>query len=161
MGTLTLLLTSPITEVEVVIGKFISAFLFLALLILMTIYMPLLIFVNGKVSFGHILSGYLGLLLLGGACLSIGLFGSVIAKNQLLAVIISAALIVALLLFWLLGAVTEPPIRDVVGYLAIHGKHFINFQRGVIHSRDVLFYFSTIYMFLLLTTHMLQARRWR
>ncbi len=160
-GTLTLLLTSPIQDREIVLGKFLSAFLFFCLMTLLTLYMPLLIFVNGKVSLGHILGGYLGLLLLGAAAISIGLFGSAVAKNQLVAVVLSAALLVAMLLLWLLAKITEPPIRDVASYLALHGKHFVNFQRGALHSRDVLFYASVTYAFLVLSTHVLQSRRWR
>jgi len=101
------------------------------------------------------------LLLLGAATLSMGLFGSAVAKNQLVAVVLSGALVVALLLFWLLAKITEPPIRDVFSYMALHGKHFLNFQRGVLHSKDVFFYISLTYVFLVLSTHVLKARRWR
>ena len=160
-GTLTLLLTSPLREHELVLGKFLSALIFFSLMTALTVYMPLLIFVNGKVSLGHIAGGYLGLMLLGAAALSIGMFGSALASNQLVAVVVSAALVVALLLLWLVGRITAPPISDVVSHMALHGKHFINFQRGVLHTRDVVFYLSVTYMFLLLTTHVLQARRWR
>ena len=160
-GTLALLYTSPVRDREIVLGKFLSAFLFFALMTLLTVYMPLLIFVNGKVSLGHIAGGYLGLLLLGGASLSIGLFGSALAKNQLVAVVITASMVVAMLLLWLVARVTEEPIRDVLSYMALHGKHFLNFQRGILHSRDVIFYLSLIYVFLLLTSHVLSARRWR
>ena len=160
-GTLALLYTSPVRDREIVLGKFLSAFLFIALMTLLTVYMPLLTFVNGKVSLGHIAGGYLGLLLLGGASLSIGLFGSALAKNQLVAVVITASMVVAMLLLWLVARVTEEPFRDIFSYLALHGRHFLNFQRGVLHSRDVLFYLSLIYVFLLLTSHVMSARRWR
>ncbi len=160
-GTLALLYTSPVRDWEIVLGKFLSAYIFFALMTLLTIYMPLLIFVNGKVSLGHIAGGYLGLLLLGGASLAIGLFGSAVAKNQLVAVVITATMVVAMLLLWLVARVTEEPVRDVLSYMALHGKHFLNFQRGVLHSRDVIFYLSLIYVFLLLTSHVLSARRWR
>ncbi|MFH1129927.1 MAG: ABC transporter permease [Pseudomonadota bacterium] len=159
--TLPLLLTSPIKDREIILGKFFSVLVFFCLMTLFTVYMPLLIFVNGKVSLGHILGGYLGLLLLGSAALAIGLFSSALAKNQLVAVVTSATLVVALLLFWLLGQVTEPPIREVVAYMALHGKHFVNFQKGLLNTRDVVFYISVTYVFLLLSIHVLQSRRWR
>jgi ABC-2 type transport system permease protein len=161
LGTIPLLLTAPVRDHEIVLGKFLSALIFFCLMTALTVYMPLLIFVNGKVALGHIIGGYLGLCLLGGAALAIGLFGSAVAKNQLIAVVISAALVVGLLLFWLLGQVTEAPIRNVVSYMALHGKHFINFQKGVLNTRDVVYYLSVIYVFLMLSTHVLQARRWR
>jgi ABC-2 type transport system permease protein len=160
-GTLTLLLTSPIRDSEIVLGKFLSAFVFFALMTLLTLYMPMLIFVNGKVSIGHILGGYLGLLLLGATTISVGLFGSSLAKNQLVAVVLSGAMVVALLLLWLVARISEPPLRDVFSYLALHGKHFINFQNGILHTRALVFYVSMTYVFLLLTIHVLQARRWR
>jgi len=160
-GTLTLLFTSPIRDYEIVLGKFFSALIFFCVMTLLTVYMPLLIFVNGKVSLGHIFGGYLGLVLLGSASLAIGLFGSAVAKSQIIAAVTAGGLVVALLLFWLLGQVTEPPIREVSAYLALHGKHFMNFQQGVLNTRDIVFYLTLTYMFLLLTTHVLQARRWR
>jgi len=160
-GTLTLLLTSPITDAEIVIGKYLSSLIFLSGMTLLTLYMPALIFVNGKVSVGHILGGYLGLLLLGSSTLSIGLFASALSRNQLMAVVLSGAMVVAMLLFWLMARITEPPIREVMSALALHGRHFLNFQRGVLELRDVVFYLSVTTMFLLLTTHVLAARRWR
>jgi ABC-2 type transport system permease protein len=160
-NTLTLLFTSPIKDHEIVLGKFFSALIFFCLMTLLSLYLPLLIFVNGKVSLGHIFGGYLGLVLLGSATLSIGLFGSAVARSQIIAAVTSGGLVVALLLFWLLGQITDPPIKDVTAYLALHGKHFLPFQQGVLNSRDVIYYLSLTYVFLLLTTHMLQARRWR
>lgn len=160
-GTLTLLLTSPVHDHEIVLGKFLSALLFFMLMTALTFYMPVLIFVNGKVSLGHILGGYLGVMLLGAASLAIGMFGSSVAKNQLIAAVLSGALVVAMLLFWLVARITEGSVRDVLSYLALHGRHFLNFQRGIVSSRDILFYLSVTYMFLLLSVHMLSARRWR
>src|SRR5262249_52421131 len=75
-GTLNLLYSSPVRDGEIVLGKFLAAFGFMAVLTLLTFYMPALVMVNGKVSFGHILAGYLGLLLLGSASLAIGTLGS-------------------------------------------------------------------------------------
>lgn len=160
-NTLTFLFTAPIKDHEIILGKFISAFLFFSLLTLLTIYMPLLIFVNGKVSLGHIFGGYLGLLLLGSASLAIGIFGSSLAKTQIIAVVASGSLVVVLILFWLLARITEAPIRDVAAFMALHGKHFKPFQDGILNSRDVVFYLSLTYLFLLLSTHVLQTRRWR
>ena len=160
-ATLTLLMTSPIKEHEIVLGKFLSALIFFALMMALTVHMPLLIFVNGKVSVGHILGGYLGLLLLGSAGLAIGLFGSALGKNQLVALVVSGALVTSLVVFWMLGRVTDPPISDVVTYISLHGKHFPNFMRGVLHTRDVVFYLSVTYLFLLFAIHVLRARRWR
>ena len=161
MGTMMLYTTSPVGDAQVVLGKFLSAFLFLCLLTLLTLYMPLLIFVNGKVSIGHILGGYVGLLGLGAASLAIGMFGSSLAQSQIVAAVVSAAILVAMLLFWLLANVTGPPLSGVFSYLALHNKHFFPFMKGTVNTRDLLFYLSVTCFFLMVSTRMIEARRWR
>jgi ABC-2 type transport system permease protein len=160
-GTLTLLFTSPVREVEIVLGKYLSAFALFAGMTLLTIYMPALIFVNGKVSVGHIVSGYLGLLLLGSATLSIGIFGSSLARSQVLAAVVSAAIVVTMLVFWLVAQATDPPFKEVFAALALHNRRFIDFQRGIVELTDVVYYLSVTYVFLLASTKILESRRWR
>lgn len=161
MGTLVLYTTSPVRDAYLILGKFLSAFLFLCLLTLLTLYMPLLIFVNGKVSVGHIAGGYVGLLCLGAASLSVGLFGSALARNQIVAAIVGAGILVCLLLFWMLANVTDPPLSGIFGYMALHNKHFLPFMQGSVNTRDILYYLSVTYFFLLLSTRVIEARRWR
>jgi ABC-2 type transport system permease protein len=160
-GTLPLLYSSPVRDVEIVLGKFLSGVGFLALMTLLSIYMPLLILVNGKISAGHLFAGYLGLLLLGSASVAIGTFGSALARNQVLAAITSACLLVALLVAWLLSGVTDRPLSDVFSALALHGKHFQPFQAGIVHTRDVVYYLAVTYVALFGATRVLEARRWR
>jgi len=161
MGTMVLYSTSPVSDWQVVLGKFLSAFAFLCLLTLLTVYMPLMIFVNGKVSVGHIVGGYVGLLALGAASLAIGMFGSSLARSQIVSAIVGSAILVAMLLFWLLANLTSPPLSGILGYLALHNKHFLPFTKGAVNTQDLVFYLSTTYFFLLLSTRMLEARRWR
>ena len=97
-GTDALLLTAPIQEEHIVAGKFLGALSFLLIITLGTIYMPLLIQINGKVSWGQIAAGYIGLSCLGASTIAIGTFGSTISKNQLSAAITSAAILVLMLL---------------------------------------------------------------
>ncbi len=160
-GTLVLLTSSPVHDWEIVLGKFLSAFVFLALMTLATVYMPLLVLVNGKISFGHLAAGYLGLLLLGGAALAIGTFGSAIARTQVLAAIFSGCFVTALVLFFHLAKVTEKPFSEVALALALWGRHFPPFQTGTIHARDVVYYLAIIYVALFGATRVLEARRWR
>jgi len=160
-GTLALLYSSPVKDWEIVLGKFLSALAFLAILTLATSFMPLLVMVNGKVSLGHIAVGYLGLLLLGSACLAIGTFGSALARNQVLAAIISGCLVVGLLTSWLVARVTERPLSDVFSALALYQQHFVPFQSGLIHVRDVVYYLLVTYVALFSATRVLEARRWR
>ncbi len=160
-GSLPLLLTAPVKDGHIIVGKFLGAFLFLALLTLITLYMPLLVMVHGKVSWGHVFAGYLGLLLLGAAALAIGTFGSTVARSQIVAAFISGALVVALLLFWLLGRAADKPLDDVFSFLALHNMHFRPFMAGKIHLRDIVYYLSVTVFFLSAATRMLESRRWR
>lgn len=160
-GTLTLLNTSPVTDVEIVLGKFLSAFGVLALMTLLTLYMPLLIFVNGKVSVGHIVVGYTGVLLLGAAALSIGLFASALAKSQVVAALLAAVLFTPLLLLWAVAKAVDPPLNGVLSAMAIHHENFRPFMNGILELDGVVYYLAVTYFFLLAATKTLEARRWR
>lgn len=160
-GTIALLYSSPVRDSEIVVGKFLSAMAFLGILTLATLYMPAMIFIHGKVSWGHIFAGYLGLLLLGSASLAIGTFGSALARSQVLAAIISAVMMVTMLVIWLVGRVTERPFSEIFTALALHGLHFQPFQSGMVHLRDIVYYLAVTYVFLFGATRVLEARRWR
>jgi ABC-2 type transport system permease protein len=159
-GTQVLLNTSPVRDWEIVLGKFLSAFVFLTGITLVTLYMPLLIFVNGKVSIGQILVGYLGLTLLGGAVLAIGVFATSLTRHSLLAAAMGAVITGTMFLFWPLARIVDPPISRVLAGLALHGRHFSGFQAGLLHTRDVVFYAAVTYFFLLAATKVMEAKRW-
>jgi ABC-2 type transport system permease protein len=160
-GTLVLMNTAPVHDYEIVLGKFLASFAFIVLLTALTMYMPLLILVNGKVSFGHVLVGYLGLLLLGAASVAIGLFGSAIAKTQVLAAIAGAGILVVMLLLWLVGKVTDPPLNTFLAGLALHNERQNAFMRGLLELDNVVYYLAVTYFFLLAAIKTLEARRWR
>jgi ABC-2 type transport system permease protein len=160
-GTLVLLNTAPVHDASIVMGKFLSAFLFVVLLTALSVYMPLLIFVNGKVSAGHIAVGYLGLVLLGAASVAIGLFGSALARSQVLAAIIGAGILVTMLLLWLVGRVTDPPLNTFLAALALHNERQNAFMKGLLKLENVVYYVAVTYFFLLAATKSLEARRWR
>lgn len=160
-GTLVMLNTSPISDREIVLGKFLSAFGVMALLTLLTAYMPALIFVNGKVSIGHIVVGYVGLLLLGAAAIAIGLFGSALARSQIVAIILSAAIMAIMLLLWLIARTTDPPLNRFLSALALHHENFRPFVHGRLDLGCVAYYAAVTYFFLLASTKVLEARRWR
>ena len=160
-GTLVLLTSSPVRDWEVILGKFFSAWIFLAIMILLTGFMPALIMINGKLSIGHVLVGYLGLLLLGGAALALGTLASALARSQVLAAIISGCFVVGLILMWMVARVTEHPLNQIFENLALYHRHFPPFQRGTLHLRDVVYYLALIYFALFCATRVLEARRWR
>ena len=160
-GTFTLLSTAPIRDAEVVVGKFLSAFCVLVAMTALTAYMPALIFVNGKVSVGHIVVGYVGLLLLGSATLAIGLFASSLARSQVLAAILGAAFLAPLLMLWVLAKAVDPPLNTFLAELSFHHLNFLPFQQGILELDRVAYYLAVTYFFLLAATKTLEARRWR
>lgn len=161
LGTMVLLETSPVSEVQIVLGKFLGAWLFLCVLLAMSLYMPLLVLVNGKVTVGHLFAGYFGLVLLGAACIAIGVLASSLAKNQVLAAVIAGTTIVALLLSYMLAKKVEGTLGDVVGYLDLFDKHYRSFTRGTVKLGSVVYYLSLTYTALLATVAVIGARRWR
>ncbi len=160
-GTLTLLQTAPIRSRDIVLGKFLGAFFFLALITLATAYMPALIFVHGKVSLGQILVGYVGLLSLGAATIAIGTFSSAIARNQLLAAVLGAGLLVFILLGWMMGQITEAPLSGLFSYTAIFDRHFQPFMKGRLNTEGLAYFASVCFAFLLLAVRSMQLRRLR
>lgn len=160
-GTVALLYSSPVRDSEIVLGKYLSALAFLALMTMVTLYMPALILVNGKVSWGHVTAGYLGLFLLGSACVAVGVFGSALARTQVLAGIGTGCMIVALLVSWWIAQKMERPLSDVFSTLALHGEHFRPFQAGIVHTRDIVYYLAVTYFALFAATRTMEARRWR
>lgn len=160
-GTIVLLNTAPIRDAEIVAGKFLSALAVIAVITALTVYMPLLIFVNGRVSIGQILVGYLGVLLLGAASLSIGLFASALAKTQVIAIILGAAILGTMILLWMVARETDPPLNTLLSGLAIHHNRQRPFMNGVLRLENVVFYVAVSYFFLLAATKTLEARRWR
>jgi len=127
----------------------------------LTIFMPLLIRVNGKVSMGQLAAGYLGLLLLGSAAMAIGTLGSALARTQVLAAIFSGCMVTTMVLLWSLVHVTERPFNDLFAALALHNKHFQPFAQGTIHLRDVVYYLMATLVSLFAAVRVMEARRWR
>lgn len=161
-GTDVLLATSPVRESEVVLGKYFAALLFLSVITLLSIYMPMLILVHGKVSWGHILAGYLGLILLGGAVLGIGMFVSSLMPHPLLTPFLTITIVVMLEVCWLVAGVADPPFDEILQNLTLHTKHFSRgFQGGILRLSDVVFYVSVAYVTLLGAIKTMQSRRWR
>lgn len=159
-GTLELLLTQPLREAELVIGKYLGSVVFLLFLLTMTLYFPILLEFLGNPDEGPMMGGYVGILLQGMAFLSIGLMASALTQNQ----IISAAItFVTLLVLWLsdlLARGVSGPAAQVVQYISIT-KRFEDMPRGVIDTKDVIFFATIIIACLFITTQIVGARRWR
>lgn len=159
-GTLEVLLTNPVRDVEVVVGKYLATTLYLLVLLAVTLYYALLVFMFGNPDVGPMVSGYLGVFLAGAALMAIGLFFSSLTSNQIVAAL---GTFFAVLFMWLsepLGQLFPGPIGDALGYLSIAG-HLGDTGRGIIDTRDIVFFLSLVATFLFLTVVSLQTRRWR
>ena len=160
--SLVLLNTSPVRDREIVAGKFLAALTFLTLILALSFYMPLLVKVNGKITFGQVMVGYFGLWLLGATVLAIGVFASALAKNQLIAALLAATITVLLVILFPFAKRLDSPVRDILQELDLWWIHFQNgFMRGVLNLKDVIFYLAVIYFFLLLSVKALEAKRWQ
>ncbi len=161
LGTMELLLTFPVRDWEVVLGKFLSSFLFLAVALACTLPLAITVIALGNPDNGAMIGGYVGSLLLGGTYLAIGLWISALTSNQIIAFILTAVSCFAL---FILG---EPVVMSAVpealaGFLAQLGVgyHFDSIGRGVIDSRDLIYYLSVIAFFLFLNIRSIESRKW-
>jgi ABC-2 type transport system permease protein len=150
---------APIEGGAVVFGKYLSALIFLCGMILVTIYMPLMVLVNGKVSFGHLAAGYLGLVLLGSSAVAIGTLSSSLTQNQVVAGVVGGVVLVTMLLMWKLAQVADPPLAALFSYMALWDHHFRPFMEGRIPTESVVYHLSLTALFLLLTARVQAWRR--
>ena len=160
MGTIELLLTSPIKDIEIILGKWLGAVLLYLCVLLMSMLNIALLFAWGKPDLKPVLVAYLGLVLQGATLLAIGALISTMTRNQIIAGI---ATFFTCLLLWLLSWFTAFDASwpaQVLNYLSIV-THFENFGKGVLDSKDVIFYLSMIFFSLFLTSRSLESLRWR
>jgi len=155
------LLTSPIPEWQIVFGKYLAVMGMMAIFLLCTLHMPLMIFVHGKVGWDQIGIGYLGMLMYGGAVAAIGVFASSLVRSQLLAAVISLAMIAFFNLVWLGAPIIGGAIGDLFAYTAMFDKHYQPFQKGTLGLTHVVYYVTVSWVFLLLATRSLERRRWQ
>ena len=160
-GTIELLLTSPVRDVEIVLGKFLGALGLFAVMMAITLFHNGVLYFFGHPEWKPILTSYVGLLLLGGSFLSIGLFISTLTTNQIVAYIATFS---TFLLLWVISWIgsLQPGgwFTDVTAYLSII-EHFDDFTKGVIDTTHVIYYLSLITFGLFLTARSVDTERWR
>ena len=159
-GTAELLFTYPLTDWAVIGGKFAAAFLVYSVLVGLTLGHGVSFALISRVEWAPLVTGYLGLILLGSACLALGVFASSLTENQIIAGVAGFGL---LLLFWTIGWLQEVwsgGTGGVFKYLSML-EHYENFTLGVIDTRDLVYYLGFTYFFLFLTKRQLESRRWR
>ena len=159
-GTIELLLTLPLTDVQIVLGKFLAAVSFYAIM-LATTWIPMsVLFLYGDPAWRPILTGYLGLFLYGVALLALGLFVSTLTENQIVAGFASFG---TALILWIIDGVAQNATaltREVLTYVSILG-HMDDFRLGVISTTDVIYYLSMMTLALFLTYRSIDSMRWR
>ena len=160
VGTIELLLTMPLKDWHLVLGKFLAAYALIAVTLLLTLVHFITISSIGDPDIGATIGGYLGLVFIVGVYLSIGIFTSSLTENQIIAFILAFVIIFAFymadkIIFFMPGY-----IANILEYLSID-YHFNNLARGVIDSRDILYYISMIFFFLFLTTQTIESRKWK
>jgi ABC-2 type transport system permease protein len=159
-GTIELLLTSPVTENQIILGKWLGALLLYLCILAMSMLNVALLFAWGRPDIKPVLVAYLGLLLQGGCLLAIGGFISTLTRNQIVA---GGVTFFVCLLLWLLNWATSFDTTgwaSVVNYISIV-THFDNFSKGVIETKDIVFYLSMIFFALFITSRSMESLRWR
>ena len=161
-GTMEVLSTLPITDIELVIGKFLSSlFLIFVGLLFTLVQLFTLIQTGTDIDYGVVFTGYLGLLLLGSVYSSIGIFSSSISNDQIIAFIISVFIVLILYLMDKTILLFTPSfMASFIQYLAVD-YHLTNISRGVIDSRNIIYFFSVIGFFLFMTVRILESRKWK
>jgi len=159
-GTLELLSTMPVRDWEVVLGKFLAALALVATAIGLTLAFAITVRLLGPLDRGPAIGGYIGLLLMGAAFVAIGVMCSAFTRNSIVAFISAFGICFALYLFGKLTQFMPQAIQPVIAFLSIDG-HFESIGRGVIDSRDVIYYLSVVTACLLLATTSLESRRWK
>ena len=159
-GTMELLLTYPVRDGAVLIGKYAAALALYAIMLAFTLLYPALLAYFARVEWGPLVTGYLGLLLMGSTFLAVGIFASSLTENQIVASLITFGV---LLIFWVLGWSADAvggPWGKVLSDLSIL-EHYDTFAKGILDTKDVIYYVNFTIFALFLTLRSLEARRWK
>lgn len=160
-GTIEMLMTAPVSEAQVVTAKYLAALAFYVFLWLPTLAYVAIVATYGEVDWGPIASGYLGVAGIGAVFLAVGLFGSSFTKNQVVAAISTFAMLIFFFAVAFLDSlVTNDALKEVLSYVNLL-DHMDDFGKGIVDSRRLVYYLSTVVLFLFLTSRALEAKKWR
>lgn len=156
-----LLMTSPITITEIVLGKFIAVMMVYLLLLVLSLHLPLVLSVAVPISWSPLFASYLGLFLMGGIFLSMGLFASSLTENQIIAAVISFGILIGL---WMMSASGHNAggsvLKEVVSYLSLM-SHLDGFVKGLISTRGITYFISMTLLGLFMTHRVVESDRWK
>jgi ABC-2 type transport system permease protein len=159
-GTIELLLTSPLTDFQIIMGKFLGAMALYAAMLAVTLIHIALLFMAGKPEWIPIITTYLGLLLMGGCFIAVGLLISSLTKNQIVAVMVTFTVFLMLWVINWIASFVGPTAQQVLNYLSIT-DHLDDFTRGIIDTKHVVYYVSFIAFGLFLTARAVDTERWK
>ena len=160
LGTWEFLLTAPLRDSEIVVGKFLGSLALLGGMLLLTLYYPFLLVILGDPDLGPIATSYVGLALMGSAALAVGIFASSITNNQIVSVVVAGGILFGL---WALGLIVDlvPGVGgEVLGRVAFAG-YFPDFVRGIIDTKAIVYYLGMTVLFLYLSMRTIETGRWR
>ena len=160
-GTLEVLMTTPVTEGQIVVGKYLAAVTFFVFLWLPTLAYPVLLAYYSEVDWGPVASGYVGLIGIGSLFLAIGLLSSCLSRSQLVAAVLTFSVLVVLIVVGFLeNLVTDESLRGLIGYLNLL-QHMEEFGKGIVETRRLVYYLSSIVLLLFFSARILEARKWK
>jgi|TARA_B000000460_G_scaffold227671_1_gene183376 ABC-2 type transport system permease protein len=160
LGTIEIITTLPVRERDIVIGKFMAGLSLILIALLTTlIHYITLINVGTTIDHGAVFTGYLGLALLGGVYTAVGIFSSSLTENQVIAFIVGIAIVITFFLMDKLLVFVPPGLAGIIQYLSTE-FHLSNMSRGVIDTRNIVYFGSVIGFFLFMTTRVLESRKW-
>jgi ABC-2 type transport system permease protein len=159
-GTIELLLTSPVSDLEIIIGKFLGAMALYAAMLGITLIHVALLFSYGNPEWKVVVTGYAGLLLMGGCFISVGLLISSMTKNQIVSGMVTFAVFLLLWVINWIASFTGPTTQSVLNYLSIT-DHFDDFTRGILDTKHLIYYFSVMSFGLFLTSRSVDTERWK
>jgi len=158
VGSYEILLTMPVTILDIVLGKFLASVVFVAAMLMPTVAYPITVSFLGQLDWGPVVGGYMGAVLLGGAFSAIGLFASSLTRNQIIAFIVGMAICFGLTLIDKMLFFLPQSLLGILGYLGAD-FHFQNISKGIVDSRDILYFFSVCFVGLYGTHLAMQQKR--
>jgi ABC-2 type transport system permease protein len=160
-GTIELLMTAPISELEVVLGKYLASLLAIVGMLILTLLYPIWILIVGTPDRGPIICGYIGMLFLSGSFIAVGILCSAFTRNQIVAGVLTlGALIFLWAIDWVSESVKSTLGKEILTNLSLL-KHYEDFRKGLIDTKHIVFYLGFIFYFLFLSIRVIRARKWR
>ncbi len=160
LGTWELLLTVPVRDTEIILGKFLGSLAVLTGMLVLTFYYPILLMVFGDPDLGPIITSYLGLFLLGCAALAVGIFASSLTSNQIVAAVVGGGILFTLWFLGIAGNFVPGALGEVLSYISL-SHHFPDFIRGIVDTKAVVYYLSITALFLYMAIRSTETDRWR